>query len=92
MERLRNPGTPYPHSASAPCGLRAIPPSHHPVLRIVDPPVKAASPGLAVERHGEVAERVGGVRAPVAPRCGRRIVQDYMPRYNWNLWKTASAP
>jgi len=42
--------------------------SHHAVLRIVDAAVEAASPALAVERQGEVAEGVGGVRAPVVHR------------------------
>ena len=42
--------------------------SHHALLRIVDVAVEAAGAGLAVERHGEVAERVGGVRAPIVHR------------------------
>ena len=38
------------------------------MLRIVNPPEESARTAPLIERHGEVAEGVGGMRAPVVHR------------------------
>src|ERR1700704_1034265 len=64
----REDGRKRPYAALPILRPRLPLPSHHSVLRIIDPPVEIAGAALAVERHGEVAERVGGVRAPIVHR------------------------
>jgi hypothetical protein len=69
--------------------------SHHTLLRIVDAAIEASVRRPAVEREREVAERIGGVRAPVVHRARpqrlQAFIQDFEAQYSSAALKQASA-